>query len=153
MMQSTKPIRLIEPIVYTYSMPIRFDDLDPYGHVNAGRYLDLIASSRFHFAAKHQGLDSATLAERRCGWFLKHVDYTYRRPIVGTCSVVVNSWLKEVPHDSRFEVMFNIKDEHDSKVHAEGRLTYVTIDLATNKPSPLPDWLLPYFFVMPQGTL
>jgi acyl-CoA thioesterase FadM len=139
------------PLVYCQTMTIRFDDLDPYGHVNASRYIDLVGSSRLIYVSRTLGLSPETIIARGCGWFLKHVECSYRRPIQGLSDVVISSWLESRPIDSQFPVIFQICDTSSKRVFAEGKLTYSTMELNTGKPSNLPEWLIPFLFSMSEA--
>jgi acyl-CoA thioesterase FadM len=35
-----------KPVEFDYSLDVRFDDLDSYGHVNSTRYLDYVSTAR-----------------------------------------------------------------------------------------------------------
>lgn len=134
------------PIIYAQAMMVRFDDLDPYGHVNASRYIDFVGSSRLLFASTRLGLSIETLAARDVGWFLRHADCSYHRPISGIGDILVRSWLTRMPSDCQFPVDFEILDPRTGAKFSSGRMTYVTMSLNQKKPMDLPDWLAPYLF-------
>ncbi len=134
------------PIIYSQVMTIRFDDLDPYGHVNASRYIDFVGSSRLIYASKALNLNPDYLLSRGCGWFLKNIDCTFKKPINGLQDVMVKSWVANFTGDSRFLVVFEMSSEDGRRIFSQGSLTYVTMDLKANAPANLPEWLFPYFF-------
>lgn len=132
------------PIVYEQRMPVRFADLDPYGHVNASVYLDYIVSSRWSFARQRFGIGDRTLFERGVGFYMTRADMSFLKPIIGMQELVITSYVTQI-QEARLLAHAEIKSSDEGKMFSRGTLEFVTIDLATTRPTPCPDWVRDLF--------
>jgi acyl-CoA thioester hydrolase len=135
----------LRPIHYRSVVAIRFSDLDLYGHVNSSHYLDYVISSRWEFARVHSNVTVRELAAKKVGFYLSQAQTTFRRPIGGVGSIVAVSHVERIV-EARLVVPYAIRSEDETVLHADGTLEFVTIDLTTNKPIPVPDWAFSLFF-------
>ncbi len=136
-----------KPLVYETTVPIRFGDLDPYGHVGAHEYLGFVVGSRWQYAQDVLKASPNVFMEKQVGFYMNRSEIDYVRPIVGTPTVVVKSHVESAT-GSKLEVPFSIESTPDkgSKVFAKGLLHFVVMDLKTMRPQDLPAWVEPYFF-------
>ena len=121
-----------QPIIYQKEMQIRFSDLDPYNHVNAANYLNLVATSRLFFLEQDLNTPLSTFTKKGIGWYLKSSKIDYLRPIVGIGSILCKSHVKE-HSDGILKILFEITSVDGSTIYSKGELDYVTVDLATGK--------------------
>ena len=135
----------MQPIIFSQLVDVRFSDLDPYGHVNSGRYIDLVIGSRFLFFTRHFGISIDELSNRDLGFYISHLEINFLRPIVGVQQVQVESYL-EILEPGRQKVCFSIKRTSDSKPFAEGSYIEHPVNLGIKKPQPMPNWAYQYFF-------
>jgi YbgC/YbaW family acyl-CoA thioester hydrolase len=133
------------PISYTAEVSVRFADLDPYGHVNATNYLDYVVTARWAYAKERFDVTDKTFIERKVGFFMTRADQSFKRPIVGVQKVVASSFVREVA-DAKLWVPYTLKSLDGKTTFSEGTLEFMCIDLTTNKPTNMPDWVKPLFF-------
>jgi acyl-CoA thioester hydrolase len=138
----------LEPIVYTAQLPVRFADLDPFGHVNASHYLDYVVSSRFLYAREHLGITAEALMSRKIGFYLAQASSEFLRPIIGVQTVTVSSWVEKI-EGAKLHVPYELHLDENRLLASKGQLLFLVIDLATNKPQPCPDWAREWFFAPP----
>lgn len=137
---STEP----KPIIYDQIMDVRFADLDAYGHLNASVYLDLVASSRFIYLERVLGLSVADIVARGAGFYMTKATQEFIRPVKGLVQVRIQT------NVLRYEgpllvVSYVMSNPQTEKVYSKGELNFAIIDLATQRPLSLPDWMIPYF--------
>jgi YbgC/YbaW family acyl-CoA thioester hydrolase len=134
------------PIVYKAAVPVRFSDLDPYGHVNSTHYLDYIISSRFAYARERFGVTDKTFTEKKIGFYLTKAEMSFKRPILGVAGVVVaQSFVKDVA-DVRLIVPYELRSADESTVHSAGTLEFCIVELTHGRPTPMTDWVRQLFF-------
>ena len=133
------------PIIYEAFLDVRFGDLDPYGHVNASRYLDYVVSSRWTFLERTQSISSAELVRRGLAFFMTKATTEFRKPIAGAAQVRVRSHVGTL-EGARLVTPFEIASADGATVHATGHLDFAIMNLETRKPMALPDWAMPLFF-------
>ena len=136
----------MKPIVYKSTVPVRFSDLDPYGHVNSAHYLDYVISARWAFARDTLHITDHSLIERKVGFYLAKSEVAYKRPILGTGPVVATSHVSQI-EGARLVVPFEIRSADESALHADGRLEFLVMDLVSRKPTTCPDWVRTLFYV------
>src|SRR5690606_10927219 len=134
-----------KPILYKVEMGIRFDDLDPYMHVNSSKYLDYVISSRWNFADQVLGVTLNSLVKRGVGFYLTKSIMNFKKPIAKVQNVTIESLVTNV-EGAMLYVDYRITDG-DQKVYSDGSLHICTIDLKTNAPTSLPEDLYNLFFM------
>ncbi len=144
-MSTEKIIDQTKPLIYTQLMDVRFSDLDPYGHISTGRYLDLVIGSRFLFSSLHLKMKIEDLASKNLGFFTSKLEINFIKPITGVGQVLVESFI-EIIEPGKQRVIFDIKRLNDKKTYANGNYLEHPINLSTKKPQPLPEWCYQYFF-------
>jgi len=137
---------LSKPIIYSQPMDVRFADLDPYGHVSTGRYLDLIIGSRFIFFNNYFRIAIDELAKKDLGFFTSHLEIDFIRPIQGANQVLAESSI-QIIEPGKQKVSFELKRMDDGRVFAKGFYIEHPVKISTKKPQPLPEWAYDYFFV------
>ncbi len=136
-----------KPIIYETTVPVRFGDLDPYGHVGAHEYLGFVVGSRWQYAQDVLKIAPSEFIEKGVAFYMNRAETDFVRPIVGTPIVVVKSHVAEAT-GSKLAVPFQVESTADkgSKVFCKGLLSFVVMDLKTMRPQDLPAWVEPYFF-------
>jgi len=75
-------------------MAIRFQDCDPFNHLNNGRYVDYFLNAREDHLLEHYGLDIYGIArERGRSWVVSTTQMAFLRPALLMEKVVVESQL------------------------------------------------------------
>jgi acyl-CoA thioesterase FadM len=135
-----------KPIIYSYSVPTRFSDLDAYNHVNFKYYLDYVINSRLYFLKEKFNIGLHELAKLGVGFYATHLDVSYNRPIRGLTFVEVESYLAEVIDEVVLKVPFKIYDRPTEKIYCQGTFTFSVVDTQSGKPKPMTEEVRKLFF-------
>jgi acyl-CoA thioester hydrolase len=114
---------------FVYDCPLRWSDMDVYGHVNNARFLTLYEEARvalMFVGARAQGLTSL---ER--GVVISRHEVDYLRPVDYDHPVRIELWLEEI-RPSRFVVAYELFDE--AMVASRARSVCVPFDLSAGRP-------------------
>jgi acyl-CoA thioester hydrolase len=119
---------------YVFDCPLRWSDLDAYGHVNNARFLTLYEEARvalmFNYA-RAQGLTSfeaGVVVSRHEVDYLRPVDYGHR--------VTIEMWVEEI-RASRVVIAYELRD--DGTLAGRARSVLVPFDLGLGRPRRLSD--------------
>src|SRR4029450_11143104 len=119
---------------YVFDCPLRWSDLDAYGHVNNARFLTLYEEARvalmFNYA-RDQGLttfEQGVVISRHEVDYLRPVDYGHR--------VTIEMWVEEI-RPSRFVIAYELFDE--GTLASRARSVLVPFDLGLGRPRRLSD--------------
>lgn len=136
-----------KPIVYETTVPVRFGDLDPYGHVGAHEYLGFVVGSRWQYAQDVLKIAPSEFMDKGVGFYMNRAEIDFVRSIVGTPTVIVKSHVQEAS-GSKLSVPFTVEStpEKGGKVFCKGFLSFVVMDLKAMRPQDLPAWVEKYFF-------
>ena len=115
---------------HTYRCPMRWSDMDAYGHVNNVVFLTYLEESRvdmlFALDAEHGG---KALAE---GVLVARHEIDYKRPLVyHPRGVVIEMWVGAI-RGASFEIQYEVRDE--TTVFATAASVLVTFDLDAARP-------------------
>lgn len=126
---------------FYHSIEIRWNDLDPLGHVNNVLYFDYFQTARGHYMVAASKLwdwnkDMFVIANINCN-YLKEVKLNVRNPKVGARVVRLGS--------KSFVLEYVIISEAEDRsiiLHAKGESTQVMIDIENKRSMELPAWLI-----------
>jgi len=120
-------------------VPLRFDDLDTYGHVNNVRYGTYLEEARIDYLTEVVGDgDREFLAGSDDGIVIKTLEIEFEQPVRSADSVTVGVHVPRLGTTS-FPIEYEVLD--DGEVAATGETTVVTYDRAAGEPQPIPeDW-------------
>ncbi len=128
---------------YVYDSPLRWSDMDAYGHVNNARFLTLYEEARvalFFTGARHMGLTSfedGIVISRHEVDYLRPVDYgtgpegSERAP-----QVRIEMWVEEI-RPSRFTIAYELLDL--DVIASRARSVCVPFNLDSQRPRRLSD--------------
>ena len=133
-----------DPIIYKNTIRARFNDLDPYGHVNSSVYLDYIISSRWNYLENELGMSMTEAIRKGVGFYLINSNMNYKRPINGMEEIEIKSWVSNL-EDTVLTVDYTINNQK-GKIISDGVLKFSIIDLITLRPQTLPDFVKPLFW-------
>ncbi|MGK5639635.1 acyl-CoA thioesterase [Streptomyces sp. URMC 126] len=119
----------------TYSCPLRWSDMDAFGHVNNAVFLRYLEEARIDFLfgsefgkGEHSFSDGSVVARH---------EIDYLRPLVHRPEpVVIESWVTHVSRAS-LTMSYEIKDER--QVYARASTVVVPIDRETGRPRRITD--------------
>jgi acyl-CoA thioester hydrolase len=119
---------------FIYTCPVRWSDMDTYGHVNNARFLTLYEEARvalmFH-GAREQGVSSLEM-----GVVISRHEVDYLRPIDYQDPVRIELWIEEI-RASRFVVSYEMFDREE--LASRARSVCVPFDLVNSRPRRLSD--------------
>jgi acyl-CoA thioester hydrolase len=124
--------------------PLRWADMDSFGHVNNVVYLRYLEQARVEWMFTTAKL--AGVAEFSLGTVVARHEIEYKRPLVYRPEPVrVETWVTRIRHSS-FTVAYEVKDEH--WVYAVAETVLVPYDLNAERPRRITteerDYLTPY---------
>jgi acyl-CoA thioester hydrolase len=119
---------------FSYDCPVRWSDLDAFGHVNNARFLTLYEEARV--ALMFTGARDAGLTSMEEGIVIYRHEVDYLRPVDHRPSVRIEMWIEEL-RPSRFTVVYELFA--DDAVASRARSVCVPFDLATSRPRRLSD--------------
>lgn len=114
---------------YIYDCPVRWSDLDAFGHVNNVRMLTLFEEARV--ALMFVGARDAGLTSFEQGIVIFRHEVDYLRPVDYGPRVRIEMWVSEV-RPSRFTVSYELFA--DDKLASRAASVCVPFDLATQRP-------------------
>lgn len=137
---------------YVYHCPLRWSDLDAYGHVNNARFLTLFEEARvalMFVGGRAYGVESferGVVIARHEIDYLRPVDYPDQPvPAGATPSVRIEMWVEEL-RSSRFTLGYELFD--GGVLASRARSVLVPFDLSIGRPRRLTegerDFLRPY---------
>ncbi len=124
---------------------IRFQDCDPFRHLNNARYVDYMLNAREDQVFEAYGLKIYDLAvKEKLGWVVSTSQTAFFRPALPFEKVILESQAFEFsPYNLKVELrMF---DEHHKKLKAFIWMDFVFIDLKTGKVTAHTDDLMQIF--------
>lgn len=118
---------------------IRFNDCDPFKHLNNAAYIDYMLNAREDHLKQFHGLSMQSLYGKGLAWMVSHHEIAYLRPAVYDEQVCIQSALIKAGEDSLVVemIMFN---ESCSQVKALLWTTFTHVNLQTGKRSNHPQW-------------
>jgi acyl-CoA thioester hydrolase len=114
---------------YVYECPVRWSDLDAFGHVNNARFLTLFEEARV--ALMFVGAKEAGLTSFEEGIVIYRHEVDYLRPVDYGPVVRIEMWISEM-RASRFTVSYELFD--DGKLASRAASVCVPFDLVTQRP-------------------
>ncbi len=120
------------------SLAVRFNEIDPYGHVNHAVYVTYLEVGRTDALAAC-GIPLEVMAERGYQMVVTHIDVRFRRPAEAGQVVTVET---EVGELRRASGMWRQRILRGDEVLVTAEVTAAVTD-ARGRPSKPPEWLFP----------
>jgi acyl-CoA thioester hydrolase len=114
---------------YRYDCPVRWSDIDVYGHVNNARFLTLYEEARV--AMMFTGARAQGITSLQDGVVIARHEIDYLRPVDHGDPVRIDMWLEEI-RPSRFVVAYELFD--GDVVASRARSVCVPFDLTSGRP-------------------
>lgn len=112
---------------------IRFQDCDPFRHLNQSRYLDYFVNAREDQLRENYGLDIFRFAmENGHGWMVTKNQIAYLRQVLVNETVIIQTHIMDFD-ESNISVEMLMWDEGKIKVKALLWATFAYVDLKTSK--------------------
>ena len=118
---------------YTFRCPMRWSDMDAYGHVNNVQFLTYLEEARvemFFELGRRRSDDEADMLAT--GVLVARHEIRYTRPLVHRNEPIpIDVWVTRIGGAS-FELAYEVHDE--GNVYATAASTLVTFDFRTERP-------------------
>ncbi|WP_405057121.1 acyl-CoA thioesterase [Kribbella sp. NBC_01505] len=117
---------------HVYECPLRWGDMDAFGHVNNGKYVDYLQDARVDFLFRTAADLGADALET--GLLVARHEVQYRAPLHFRPEPVrIELWISEI-RAAQFTVDYEIFDpEPTRKTYVEARTKLVPFDFAANR--------------------
>jgi acyl-CoA thioester hydrolase len=124
------PAAAVPPRRHVYQCPLRWGDMDAFGHVNNVVYLRYLEQARVDWmftTAKEAGVEQFSL-----GTVVARHEIDYKRPLVYRADPVrIETWVTRIEHAS-FTVAYEVKDEQC--LYAIASTVLVPYNLSESRP-------------------
>jgi acyl-CoA thioester hydrolase len=127
--------------VSTYT--VRFNDCDPLGHLNNGRYIDYFLNAREDHLREHYGIDLREWISRGIAFVVSQHEIRYLRPVMYNDRVAIQSSLIGWG-DSWLLVEMLMYDADRRQLKAVLWTTFTRIDPRTGKRLTHPEDFMPW---------
>jgi acyl-CoA thioester hydrolase len=119
---------------YSYDCPVRWSDLDAYGHVNNARFLTFYEEARVALMFTQARLDGVgTLAD---GIVIARHEVDYLRPVDHSATVRIEMWIEDL-RSSRITVAYELFA--GPELASRARTVCVPFDLDAGRPRRVSD--------------
>jgi acyl-CoA thioester hydrolase len=119
---------------FLYTCPVRWSDMDTYGHVNNARFLTLYEEARV--ALMFQGAREQGVSSLEEGVVISRHEVDYLRPVDYQDPVRIELWIDEI-RASRFVVSYEMFAREE--LASRARSVCVPFDLVSSHPRRLSD--------------
>ena len=121
---------------FSIEIPLRFRDLDAYGHVNHAEFFTFLETARVRlmdgeFERRMGGSEAFLVVSATCD---------YKQPLLLRNSCIVNVTVEKMKRTS-FEVSYTVTDEHGT-LYATARTRHGCYDPRAGRPTRIPQWFL-----------
>jgi len=122
-------------LIYTTSMPVRWGDMDAYGHVNNTVYFRYFEQTRVEWLER---MGSRVSVEEPVGPVIINASCTFLAPVNYPATVVIKMYAGD-PGRSSVMTWYELFVDGDERLYAEGAAKTVWMDMRTGKSAPIPD--------------
>lgn len=128
--------------VYTIEIPIRWSDMDAFGHVNNSVFFTYFEQARIEWWKK-QNLPDFSIGDT--GPVIVSASCVYRKPIIYSDSISIKVFIGTLGKTS-YETFYEICSKDNSSIlYAEGATKIVWVDRKSGRPAPLPNYIIDLF--------
>jgi acyl-CoA thioester hydrolase len=122
--------------VHSETFPVRWGDLDAYGHVNNTVYFRFFEEARIRWFAAQ----ALTTDGQGDGPVIVTTSATFRQELTYPATIRVEVYTGRAGNSS-LETRYQVVDVEDGTIYATGEAKVVWIDHDFGRPTPLPDQL------------
>lgn len=134
-------------MIYTTSFPIRYDECDPYGHVNHATYLRYMQEAAFRAsAAAGYGVERYERMNR--AWYVRETDVEYLAPLTYGGEVEIETGVLDFRR-VRSRRAYTMRQGKGGATVARAITDWVFLDLSRQRPVSVPPELVDAF--LPEG--
>ena len=116
---------------------VKFADADPYGHLASGAYVNMIMNHRVEALDDLVGFSILSYARSGVAFPARNIEVAYLRPAFVGEMLELASWI-EALGSSSFEVRVVVAGLEDRIARAAAKIHFVTVDIRSGAPVPVP---------------
>lgn len=131
------------PAVYTSTHRIRFSDLDPYRHMRTAMYSAYYVDHRMEALRVQAGWDMETLERLPFMAFVRRLDVSFIRPVIGDQEIRISSFVREFAGPDA-HIQCTMTDRAD-KVASEALMIVAYVDRTTRRAGEWPHDVMALF--------
>lgn len=133
---------------FSITLPVRFSDLDAFGHVNNATFLTYLEEARLAYWVNLFSLDYTNITS--LGLILADAKLSYKSPAnLGECMRV---WTRVASFGTKsFTIEYRIEEEQTGRLVVEGSTVVVMFDYAVKKSIPVPEHIKNRILQFEQG--
>lgn len=128
-------------LIYTARIPVRWGDMDAYGHVNNTVYFRFLEQARCEWLEQ---VGVRVRPDEAVGPVIINASCTFLIPVNYPSTVLVKMYVGE-PGRSSVMTWYELFVEGDERLYAEGAAKTVWMDMRTGKSAPIPDFIRALF--------
>jgi acyl-CoA thioester hydrolase len=117
---------------FAHEVPVRYSDLDTYGHVNNAVYGTYCEEARVAYVGEVLGIESVDEFPA----VVASLSIDFRASVTEPTSVDVRVWVSRLGESS---LTMEYELEQDGRLAAEAETTIVAVDPASGETRPIPD--------------
>lgn len=114
------------------SYTIRFNDCDPFGHLNNSGYIDYMLNAREDHLRQFHQIDLDSFYKQGIGWVVSSHEIQYVRPANYNETVIIQSDLLEA-NDNNILVEMRMLNESCTTVKAVLRTKFTCVNIRTGR--------------------
>ena len=122
-------------LIYTARIPVRWGDMDAYGHVNNTVYFRFFEQARCEWI-EHMGFRVSP--EESTSPVIINASCTFFAPVNYPATVIIKMYAGD-PGRSSVMTWYELFIEGEERLYAEGAAKTVWMDMRSGKSAPLPD--------------
>jgi len=136
-MTKTIPFEL-QSIQTDLSYKVRFNDCDPMGHLNNGKYIDYFVNGMEDFLFKKFRINLAEELSRGIGWVVRDHRILYLNPVKHHQTVFIKVEFVQIK-EKEFEVEMQMYSSNSNRIHALIRSTFSCFNIEKKCRIPHPE--------------
>jgi len=119
-------------------LQVRPDDIDMNGHVHNSKYLDYVLAARFDQMERCYNMSMEQFLKLGLSWYVRAAFIKHKRPLHMGDQILVRTRVAEL-RSRGVKVDYEIINQSDGKLSADGYFDYVMVDRDTGRPVVIAD--------------
>lgn len=135
-----------QALVFRTTHRAKFEEIDPFGHLNVNHYLSYFSENRFQGQREMLGLRIKDLAKVPIAFHTGHIEMDFQKPVFLDDAFIIESKISDVTEKSCVINSTMSKPDDQEYVHATAKFIMVCVDKKTGKPTAWPENFIRQFF-------
>jgi acyl-CoA thioester hydrolase len=133
-----------KPILFETKHRAKFEEIDPFGHLNVNHYLSYFSENRFEGQRRMLGFYIKDLAKTPIAFHTAKIEMEFKAPVFLDDEFTILSWIDNVGTSS-CQIKSELKDARGT-LCATAQFAMVCVDKKTAKSAPWPEDFIGRFF-------